>query len=104
LEFGDDYLIIFFFPFLDRLKYLLSQSDIFSHFGLGEGKPAVSSVTKPGKCGQRHSRSSGTFDEMDDDERAMAKATGNDDDEAEAESTGTVLLRQPSCVNGGAMR
>ena len=92
------------------MKYLLSQSDIFSHFGLGKGKPAASSIsvsvgtTKPCKRESRHCRSSGTFDKMDDNERVIAKAAGDDDHEAEAEPTGTLLLRQPSCVIGGEMR
>jgi hypothetical protein len=44
---------------------------------------------------------------MDDDERAMAKAAGAEEGEDEGdedEPKNTVLLRQPTCVSGGAMR
>eukprot|EP00981_Chlorochromonas_danica_P005429 scaffold1091_cov164-Ochromonas_danica.AAC.52 len=89
-----------------RLKYLLSQSDIFSHFGATKNLSS-SSTSMQGKNGSRR-RPSAPEEEMDDDERAMAKEVGDDDDnEAEAEETPpqtTVLLRQPSCVSGGAMR
>ena len=95
-----------------RLKYLLNQSDIFSHFGNGKGgpMPEKSSDKKPdgekGKRGRRAMRQSG-FDEMDEDEQAIAREIGSDEDEAGSSATSsaaTVLLAQPSCIAGGAMR
>ena len=78
-----------------RLKYLLSQSDIFSHFGVGGGKggkaaanttssseaaaaaassSSSSSSSSAGvKRGRRSNNALNNMDEMDDDERAMAK-------------------------------
>lgn len=88
-----------------RLKYLLSQSDIFSHFGATKNLSSSSTNTE-GKSGSRR-RPSAPEEEMDDDERAMAKEVGDDDNETETQQTPpqtTVLLRQPSCVSGGAMR
>lgn len=93
---------------LDRLKYLLGQSDIFSHFGVGGGKPsssasaAASAAAGPAKRGRR---AAAQADEMDDDEKAMAKAAGGEDEgEDDSSPQGTVLLRQPSSVSGGQMR
>jgi hypothetical protein len=92
-----------------RLKYLLGQSDIFSHFGVGGGKPsssasaaASSAAAGPAKRGRR---AAAQADEMDDDEKAMAKAAGGEDEgEDDSSPQGTVLLRQPSSVSGGQMR
>jgi len=47
------------------------------------------------------------MDEMDDDERAMAKEEDDEDGgigSGSGQPKGTVLLRQPSCISGGAMR
>ena len=123
-------LLIYFFVYLptylsticssDRLKYLLSQSDIFSHFGVGGGKGGKAAANTPSeaaaasssssssssagvKRGRRSNNALNNMDEMDDDERAMAKEE-DDDDGGNGQPKGTVLLRQPSCISGGAMR
>ena len=104
------------FHLQSRLKYLLSQSDIFSHFGVGGGKAKADSSSSSsssssasaagGKIsrGRRSNNALNSLDEMDDDERAMAKAAGDDDEDAGEQPQATVLLRQPACISGGAMR
>lgn len=112
-----------------RLKYLLSQSDIFSHFGNNKGKAsagagsAVAAESKkaegqpektkrrgrpPGSANGTSSKDKDNFDEMDEDEKAIAREIGADDDEtaesAVAQQKNTVLLKQPSCISGGQMR
>ena len=92
-----------------RLKYLLSQSDIFSHFGLkGQKKEERDRDRKKERKGV-------VYDELDDDERALMEDAGGDDSEDEASASGftssgagkgkqQVLLRQPSIISGGEMR
>jgi SWI/SNF-related matrix-associated actin-dependent regulator of chromatin subfamily A member 5 len=96
-----------------RLKYLLSQSDIFSHFG-NQYKNADSSATPmeidsksdepKGRRGSHHKIA--TAEELDEDEKAMAKEIGDDDnDEGDADETHhTILLKQPRIVSGGDLR
>eukprot|EP01035_Chromulina_nebulosa_P022015 gene22015-28499_t len=90
-----------------RLKFLLSQSDIFSHFGAvkeqslsSSGKAAASA---PGRRATSSSSAAATASEdLDEDEKAML-----DEEEDEAnESIGktTMLLKQPTCITGGALR
>ncbi len=86
------------------MKYLLSQSDIFSHFG-GHSSDSKS-ADKEVKSAFGSKRRSAAAEELDDDERAMAKEIGDGDNEDEmtvAIET-RVLLRQPSCISGGDMR
>lgn len=74
------------------MKYLLSQSDIFSHFGAAKslkqkqtnGDTAVADVNE----------------ELDEDEKAMAQEIEDDS----GNETTTVLLKQPSIITGGNMR
>jgi hypothetical protein len=92
------------------LKYLLSQSDIFAHFGSGKSKPPdpKKEIDKKRGRGRPPSGNNGNnFDELDDDEKAIAKEIGSDEDEAEsapAAGHNTVLMAQPSCISGGQMR
>ena len=80
-----------------RLKYLLSQSDIFGHFG-------VNKKTDEGKKPQsKADRRASTADELDEDEKAMLDEE-NDEDPAVPKHENTVLLHQPSWVSGGQMR
>lgn len=74
-----------------RLKYLLSQSDIFAHFGVGK------SSTEAAKKASSTNRSRRAVSEDD---------TENEDAvlEEEETNTGTVLLKQPATVSGGEMR
>lgn len=90
-----------------RLKFLLSQSDIFSHFGSVKGLNSTAAPTKESattkSAGRRRNASSNALDELDDDEKAMAQEIG--DDEAEEEQSNkvpqnTVLLKQPNCIVG----
>jgi len=87
-----------------RLKYLLSQSDIFSHFGVNKKEEAApsapkketSSVSSP--FGRRNRESKQNLDEMDDDEKAlMAEDEG-------ASGQHAVILKQPSILTGGTLR
>jgi SWI/SNF-related matrix-associated actin-dependent regulator of chromatin subfamily A member 5 len=97
-----------------RLKYLLSQSDIFSHFG-NQYKNADSSTSPmeidfktneepKGRRGSHHKIA--TAEELDEDEKAMAKEIGDDDnDEGDADETHhTMLLKQPRIITGGDLR
>jgi hypothetical protein len=107
---------------LHRLKYLLNQSDIFSHFGLGGKKKDFKDSSSPRQSEvpessdnskSKHRRSatttkkSGDFDEMDEDEQAIFQEE-NDENETGARSDdkphNTILLKQPSLITGGAMR
>ena len=100
-----------------RLKYLLSQSDIFSHFGLkGQKKEEPTLSKKEERDRDRKKERKGVvYDELDDDERALMEDAGGDDSEDEASASGfkssgagkgkqQVLLRQPSIISGGEMR
>ena len=95
---------------IHRLKYLLSQSDIFSHFGAvkadttGNSMKPPTSTSAPKSVGSRGKRATAAAaaDELDDDERALADEEADEDDASDKK--GTVLLKQPSCVSGGAMR
>jgi len=78
----------------------LNQSDIFSHFGVGKGKSSSSSGAKeqqPSGDSRGRGRRAAT-EEMDEDEKALAGEEGGDQVES------TILLKQPSCISGGAMR
>jgi hypothetical protein len=117
-----------------RLKYLLSQSDIFSHFGTvksdttgggmggsGGGKSSSGNLTKSasssslgGRGGAGRRARNTASDELDDDERAMVQEEDGEDEEGEGGGTDStvqtaggksaILLKQPSCITGGAMR
>lgn len=94
-----------------RLKYLLSQSDIFAHFGVGRkdggiSKPPAGESSSPG----RRSRTSTTSEvDLDEDELAMVNDEF-DDDEYVAEASKVkhqqpaVLKKQPSIITGGELR
>ena len=103
-----------------RLKYLLGQSDIFSHFGavksgddksdkgLARNQSRSSNLDEDDGKRKKSSKRRGASaaDEMDEDEKAIADELGyddNDDGEAEKKS-GFFLTRQPSVITGGAMR
>ena len=102
------------------MKYLLNQSDIFSHFGVGGKKPTKAddipkqkvddgSKSKHRRAGgaSSSSRAKTDFDDLDDDEKEMAREVeddeeGNHDDGSKIHNT--ILLKQPSIVTGGEMR
>jgi SWI/SNF-related matrix-associated actin-dependent regulator of chromatin subfamily A member 5 len=100
------------------LKYLLNQSDIFSHFGLG-GKAATSSnafekeekknasekksTRNRGGSGNKI-KSSNDIDELDEDEKQMIEDEENEQEGDISKNRSTLLLKQPSIVVGGAMR
>lgn len=109
-----------------RLKYLLSQSDIFSHFGTvkadttgstATGGNAAAATSRSGssanlaksgsaanlsRAGRRNRAAS---EELDEDEKAMAREEGDEEegDGADAHKT-THLKAQPTCITGGKMR
>ena len=95
-----------------RLKYLLSQSDIFSHFGLKAAKKEEPTTSKKEERDRdrKKDRKGVVYDELDDDERALIEDAGDDSDEesekkpATTTRKGHVLLRQPSIITGGEMR
>ena len=110
-----------------RLKYLLGQSDIFSHFGAAKGfkpPPPENQPKIPKKRGRRpknydpskdpanqpstsssnyQNSSSDKLDEMDEDEMAMAQEQEEIEDGKDSGKYHT-LLTQPSIITGGAMR
>lgn len=90
--------IIFYFFYSSSLKYLLSQSDIFMHFGATK---ELNQKIKP-EVGKR--TLTAAEDEMDEDEKAMAREIGEGDDEEVIDSHNTVLLSQPTIVTGGTLR
>mmetsp|Transcript_11483 Transcript_11483/g.18741 ORF Transcript_11483/g.18741 Transcript_11483/m.18741 type:complete len:1481 (+) Transcript_11483:112-4554(+) len=96
-----------------RLKYLLSQSDIFSHFGL-KGSQKTEEAPTPSKAerdrDRKKDRKGVVYDELDDDERALMEDAGGDSDsEEDKKSAGKkgkqqALLRQPAIITGGELR
>lgn len=90
------YLLIFLF--FCRLKYLLSQSDIFSHFGATKGYKNSNADTDSG-------RKAAGGEDMDEDEHAMAGEIGEGDEEGTTSSPHFVALtKQPSIITGGTLR
>ena len=114
---------------MSRLKYLLSQSDIFSHFGTVKADTTGTSSSAPpaaGKGGLSKGASSGNLsksgsqsnfnsksgrrnraasEELDEDEKAMAREEDEDaEEDAGPGMKGSVLRQQPSCISGGKMR
>ena len=110
-----------------RLKYLLSQSDIFSHFGTvkadttgtaANGASTVSAssrgnssanLSKSGSAGnlsRAGRRNRAASEELDEDEKAMAREEDGDEDgeDNDAPHKGTILKKQPNCITGGTMR
>eukprot|EP01041_Mallomonas_annulata_P012580 gene12580-26490_t len=98
-----------------RLKYLLSQSDIFSHFGAGKEvanamkqKEASSGSTKSKDSKSSKHRKEMEGLELDEEEQAIAM---EENDEEDGSGSGTVphnpnsvmLLKQPSIIVGGAL-
>jgi hypothetical protein len=98
----------------DRLQYLLNQSDIFSHFGVGKKEgdthPPPESPARPSASSTRDHRQKGTArDELDADEQEMLDEEAEDGDNGgsprkNAAALGSLVIRQPSLVVGGAMR
>lgn len=99
-----------------RLKFLLNQSDIFSHFGVkvASKKPQEAPGRSEEGRGRRKKGSNGgggglAEDELDDDELAMLEEEEDSEDEAAGAPTPSkghtgALVRQPSCIVGGQMR
>jgi len=108
-----------------RLKYLLSQSDIFSHFGataqtiknnppprsqsMASIDSQSSNTQSKGKSKSKHRHGKDDkddMDEMDEDEKAMAAEVDedNEEDEAPLKKKSSHLFKQPSCISGGQMR
>lgn len=87
-----------------RLKYLLSQSDIFSHFGVGNKAAAmVDESSMPPPSGKsRSDRRGAATEELDEDEIAIMNQ--EDDVEEKAPAQHHTLDVQPSWVSGGQMR
>jgi SWI/SNF-related matrix-associated actin-dependent regulator of chromatin subfamily A member 5 len=87
-----------------RLKYLLSQSDIFAHFG--KKGTSLAEYKDAGESGGRSHHKIATAEDLDEDEKAMAKEIGDDDnDEGDAdEPHHTILLKQPRLITGGDLR
>lgn len=85
----------------NRLKYLLHQSDIFSHFGVGKKNTETNDDGESNKKrGKRPPEN--ISDDLDDDERAMLEEEA--EGEGEDVTNAHVLSRQPSIINGGSMR
>jgi SWI/SNF-related matrix-associated actin-dependent regulator of chromatin subfamily A member 5 len=74
-----------------RLKYLLSQSDVFAHFGSMK------------QYSDKQKANSG--EDMDEDEREMVEEIGEGDEEGTTNMRqATVLTKQPSIITGGQLR
>lgn len=87
------------------MKYLLSQSDIFSHFGVGKEYKEQKQRKETKSEGKRSRRTEREADEMDEDELAMAHEIGEgEDSEGDVDNAQTVLLKQPSIITGGQLR
>jgi hypothetical protein len=98
-----------------RLKFLLAQSDIFSHFGsvkAGGVSASSSAAASANRTGIKNSRRNVSSEDLDEDEKAMQEEELEGDEEgdgagaaASAKHQGSVMLtKQPSCITGGAMR
>lgn len=116
-----------------RLKFLLAQSDIFSHFGgvtgLADNSSSKSSAlaAKPaGNSGSRRGRgvhksestsnmsnANNSNADLDADELAMMDDENSDDDDDDADHSraaaagkqkSAILLKQPSYISGGLLR
>ena len=94
-----------------RLKYLLGQSDVFSHFGLKASTPQEATPSKKEERDRdrKRDRKGVVYDELDDDELALMKEAGADsDDDSDSGKLKIgpqhVLTRQPSIITGGEMR
>jgi hypothetical protein len=100
-----------------RLKYLLNQSDIFSHFGLGgkkpttESKKSTASEEEPtSSTGRGRKKQKLDFDEMDEDEKEIVKEEEEEENDTKGNNAtkqkiqNTLLLKQPSIITGGQMR
>ena len=91
------------------MKFLLNQSDIFSHFGNGKGSQATDSDVKastsssanqpPGSVSKRSRESKNDLTELDADEKAMM-GEGDESDNIQP----AVVTRQPSIITGGKLR
>ena len=74
-----------------RLKYLLNQSDIFAHFGLGNNA--------------KNSSKTGKSEDWDEDDEALVKDVEEDEHEPSSHAVrATVLTQQPTCLTGVTMR
>ena len=94
------------------MKYLLSQSDIFAHFGVGSkdgssSKPPPDSSPSPAGRRSRTTTSSADAD-LDEDELAMANEAVEDDDVEAANrkkiADQYIVTKQPSIITGGELR
>jgi hypothetical protein len=82
------------------LKFLLQQSDIFTHFGVSATKKSDSNASSAASSSSSNSKNSRhkvvESDELDDDERAMAEETDGTSNVADTPT----LTVQPSCITG----
>lgn len=96
------------------MKYLLNQSDIFTHFGLGKKKPeepptlkaseSSGSIKGSSSSSSKHrgqGRRGADSDELDEDEKEMVE---EEEGEGDGKPHNTMLLRQPTLISGGDMR
>lgn len=89
-----------------RLKYLLSQSDIFSHFGLSGGKKKVDNTPASPESPRHRGRAAAVEADLDEDELAMLGEEAEEEEDNSAARSGhsVMLQRQPSVITGGTMR
>ena len=88
-----------------RLKYLLSQSDIFSHFGLNAGNKKVVDNTPSSPESPRHrGRAAAADADLDEDELAMLEEENDESTAAPGKGHTVMLQRQPTVITGGTMR
>ncbi len=87
------------------MKYLLNQSDIFSHFGMGTSNPSKSSSNKVDLASPSKHRSRVVSQDMDDDEKEIM------DEECEGPRKNshsllptTILTQQPNIIVGRKLK
>ena len=91
---------------------MLSQSDIFKHFGAGKtlSEAAVAEATQssvPSGLASPTKRraSAGDTKAAENDDRELMDGEEDEDDEgATQKSKATMLFKQPDCITGGTMR
>lgn len=91
---------------LCRLQYLLNQSDIFGHFGVGQKPLGDSNPVSPAPSKRAetrdHRQKSGPVADLDEDELEMLEEEKDDDELTGPRHNrgGTVVARQPSIIMG----
>lgn len=87
-----------------RLQFLLGQSDLFAHFGVGN-KSSADSVTSPPpkkktQSGADHRNRGGETAELDEEELEMLEEEAEETGQPKAKKFMDSLKKQPSVIAG----